>query len=220
MIESLVSYPLDSMELDGGLNVLAFADSALYLKIVSGLYADSEDVVLGRGDKVLSSSKEALFVGDPAVPLNADTMFLKTAVKKLIDGFDSSGLSSMRDLYALLKSKVLQQIWELDLPISLSEELDVKTVIAGMRPRIESDDDRSFYGRILQVIQIAGALGETRMLVMLHITQYCNKDQLGKIHAELLRQQLQMIDLECVGRRIDLDGGRSHYVDKDYVQFP
>ena len=49
--------------------------------------------------------------------------------------------------------------------------------------------------------------------------QYCNNDQLIYLHRDLLKNGMQLLDLECCNKRVTLTEGRSHYVDGDYVQF-
>ena len=44
---------------------------------------------------------------------------------------------------------------------------------------------------------------------MLHITQYCDNDQLLYLHRELLRHHMQLLDLECCDKKVLLTEGSS-----------
>lgn len=48
MIDSIVVFPLDSMDLELGLNVIGFQKPALFYTFIEGLRGATEDVVLGE----------------------------------------------------------------------------------------------------------------------------------------------------------------------------
>ena len=201
MIDSIVFYPLDSMSLEPGLNVIACELPSVLYKFVQGLRGEDDDVVLVECDKEVLAAKKVLFVGDCAGVLDYDALFQKAAVKKLNDGFNPEELSRLL------------------LPLSILDEADIKSMIAMAKPRVDTSSLGSLYDKIQLVVDTAGALAEGRMLVMLHITQYCDNGQLLYLHRELLRHHMQLLDLECYDKKVLLTEGRSRYIDGDYVQF-
>ena len=219
MIDSIVSYPLDAMPLERGLNVIACKLPSVLYKFVQGLRGEDDDVVLVESDKEVLAAKNILFVGDCAGVLDYDALFQKAAVKKLIDGFDPEGLSRLLSLQAEAKTIIQEEIWKEDLPLSIFDGTDIKSMIAMAKPCIDTDSLGSLYDKIQLVVDTAGALAESRTLVMLHITQYCDNDQLLCLHRELLRHHMQLLDLECCDKKVLLTEGKSQYVDGDYVQF-
>lgn len=219
MIDSIVMYPLEPMTLATGLNVLGFQLPSLLYKFVDGLQGNGEEVVLGEEDDVASIAKEVLYIGDCADVIDYDAIFQKTAIKQIIDKFDPDRLTRVLALQAELKTIIQDEIWDDDLPLMIPSSLDLRSAVMMTKPRVDVDSVGSLFDKIQMVVNTAGALAESRMLVMLHTIQYCDNDQLMYLHKDLLRHHMQLLDLECCNERIILAEGRSHYVDKDYVQF-
>lgn len=219
MIDSIVMYPLEPITLATGLNVLGFQLPSLLYKFVDGLQRNGEEVVLGEEDDVASIAKEVLYIGDCADVIDYDAIFQKTAIKQIIDKFDPDRLTRVLALQAELKTIIQDEIWDDDLPLMIPSSLDLRSAVMMTKPRVDVDSVGSLFDKIQMVVNTAGALAESRMLVMLHTIQYCDNDQLMYLHKDLLRHHMQLLDLECCNERIILAEGRSHYVDKDYVQF-
>lgn len=219
MIDSIVMYPLEPMALSPGLNVLGFRLPSLLYKFVDGLQGNSEEVVLGEGDDVVSIAKKVLYVGDCADAIDYDALFQKAAIKQILDKFDSDKLTRILALQAELKTIIQDEIWNDDLPLVISSSLDLRSAVLMAKPRVDVDSVGSLFDKIQMVVNTAGALADSRMLVMLHTIQYCDNDQLMYLHKDLLRHHMQLLDLECCDKKIILTEGRSYYVDEDYVQF-
>lgn len=220
MIDSIVAYPLDAMTLKPGLNILGFKLPSLFFKFTEGLQGNNEDVVLGEGDEAISSIvKKVLYVGDCADSIDYDALFQKAAIKRILDGFDPDRLTRILTLQSELKTIIQDEIWSDDLPLTISSSLDLKSAVSMAKPCIDASSVGSLFDKIQMVVDTAGALAESRMLVTLHITQYCDNDQLLYLHNDLLKRQMQLLDLECCDTKVTLTEGRSYYVDEDYVQF-
>lgn len=219
MIDSIVMYPLEAMTLGWGINILGFKLPGMLFKFVEGLRGNNDDVVLGEGAEVASVAKKVLYIGDCADAIDYDVLFQKAAIKQIIDNFDSDKLTRVLELQSELKTIIQDEIWDDDLPLSISSSLDLRAAVAMAKPRVDVNSMGSLFDKIQMVVDTAGALAESRMLVMLHTIQYCDNDQLLYLHRELLRHHMQLLDLECCDRKIILTEGRSYYVDEDYVQF-
>lgn len=107
-----------------------------------------------------------------------------------------------------IKSIIQEEIWRENLPLSILDEADIKSMIAMAKPRVDTSSLGSLYDKIQLVVDTAGALAEGRMLVMLHITQYCDNGQLLYLHRELLRHHMQLLDLECCRQKSPFDRGK------------
>lgn len=219
MIDSIVTYPLEAMALAPGLNVLGFQLPSLLYKFVDGLQGNSEEVVLGEGNDVVSIAKKVLYVGDCADAVDYDALFQKAAIKRILDEFDPDKLTRILALQSELKTIIQNEIWNDDLPLIISSSLDLKSAVMMTKPRVDIGSVGSLFDKIQLVVNTAGALAESKMLVMLHTIQYCDNDQLMYLHKDLLRHHMQLLDLERCNEKITLTGGRSYYVDGDYVQF-
>lgn len=160
-----------------------------------------------------------LFVGDCASGLDYDSLYQKMAIKKVLDDFNPEQLSRVLALQSEMKMILQDEIWRDDLPLDITSSLDLKAVVTMAKLRVDVSSLGSLFDRIQLLVDTAGALAESRMLVTLHITQYCDNDQLLYLHRELSRHKMQLLDLECCDKRIDLAEGRSYYVDEDFVQF-
>ena len=53
MIDSLVAYPLDPVQLEMGLNVIGCASPKIFYELSAGLQEDADSVVLGVGENNL-----------------------------------------------------------------------------------------------------------------------------------------------------------------------
>ena len=53
MIDSLVAYPLDPVQLEMGLNVIGCASPKIFYELSAGLQEDADSVVLGVGEKTV-----------------------------------------------------------------------------------------------------------------------------------------------------------------------
>lgn len=219
MIDSIVVFPLDSMELELGLNVIGFQKPALFYTFIEGLRGATEDVVLGEGSGGAAVAKKVLFVGDCASGLDYDSLYQKMAIKKVLDDFNPEQLSRVLALQSEMKMILQDEIWRDDLPLDITSSLDLKAVVTMAKLRVDVSSLGSLFDRIQLLVDTAGALAESRMLVTLHTIQYCDNDQLLYLHRELSRHKMQLLDLECCDKRIDLAEGRSYYVDADFVQF-
>lgn len=219
MIDSLVAYPLDPVQLEMGLNVIGCASPKIFYELSAGLQEDADSVVLDVGEKTVLASKSIIYIGDCADEVDYNALFQKLAVKKIIEGFTPEQISRLLSLQAELKTIIQDEIWGQNLPLTIPCDLDLKAAIAMAKPRIDTSSLGSLYDKISTAVDTAGALAESRMLVTLHTTQYCDNDQLLYLHRTLLRYQLQLLDLECCSKKVMLTEGMSHYVDEDYVQF-
>ena len=182
MIDSIVMYPLEPMTLATGLNVLGFQLPSLLYKFVDGLQGNGEEVVLGEEDDVASIAKEVLYIGDCADVIDYDAIFQKTAIKQIIDKFDPDRLTRVLALQAELKTIIQDEIWDDDLPLMIPSSLDLRSAVMMTKPRVDVDSVGSLFDKIQMVVNTAGALAESRMLVMLHTIQYCDNDQLMYLH--------------------------------------
>ena len=219
MIDSIVVYPLEAMTLEPGLNVLGFQLPSLLYKFVNGLQGLSEEVVLGEGSETVSVAQKVLYVGDCADIVDYDALFQRAAIKRILDNFNPDKLAQILALQSELKTIIQDEIWDDNLPLKISSSLDLKAAVMMAKPRVDVDSVGSLFDKIQMVVDTAGALAESRMLVTLHITQYCDNDQLMYLHNDLLKHQMQLLDLECCDTKVTLTEGKSYYVDKDYVQF-
>ena len=76
------------------------------------------------------------------------------------------------------------------------------------------------YDKIQLVVDTAGALAEGRMLVMLHITQYCDNGQLLLFASRIIKTPYAASGPGMLRqKKVLLTEGRSRYIDGDYVQF-
>lgn len=148
MIDSIVFYPLDSMSLEPGLNVIACELPSVLYKFVQGLRGEDDDVVLVECDKEVLAAKKVLFVGDCAGVLDYDALFQKAAVKKLNDGFNPEELSRLLLLQTEIKSIIQEEIWRENLPLSILDEADIKSMIAMAKPRVDTSSLGSLYDKI------------------------------------------------------------------------
>ena len=63
MIDSLVAYPLDPVQLEMGLNVIGCASPKIFYELSVGLQEDADSVVLGVGEKTVLASKSIIYIG-------------------------------------------------------------------------------------------------------------------------------------------------------------
>ena len=84
MIDSLVAYPLDPVQLEMGLNVIGCASTKNFLcSYLRDFRKMSDSVVLGRGRKnCFWLSKSIIYIGDCADEVDYNALFQKLAVKK------------------------------------------------------------------------------------------------------------------------------------------
>lgn len=103
MIDSLVAYPLDPVQLETGLNVIGCASPKIFYELSAGLQEDADSVVLGVGEKTVLASKSIIYIGDCADEVDYNALFQKLAVKKIIEGFTPEQISRLLSLQAELK---------------------------------------------------------------------------------------------------------------------
>mgnify|MGYP000364502117 CR=1 FL=1 len=187
---------------------------------VQGLRGEDDDVVLVECDKEVLAAKKVLFVGDCAGVLDYDALFQKAAVKKLNDGFNPEELSRLLLLQTEIKSIIQEEIWRENLPLSILDEADIKSMIAMAKPRVDTSSLGSLYDKIQLVVDTAGALAEGRMLVMLHITQYCDNGPITLFASRIIKTPYAASGPGMLAnKKVLLTEGRSRYIDGDYVQF-
>ncbi|TCD54707.1 type II-A CRISPR-associated protein Csn2, partial [Alloscardovia theropitheci] len=153
-------------------------------------------------------------------PYNFNDWFMKQMITKLLFNVDEYQLKELHEIfergYSVFDSLALDSM----LPVNLSAEFEVKAILGIYKPSIDVPNPRSFYDVLQSIIDTAGALNEKRMLVLLHITKYCTKEQLDYLARDILRQELQVLSLEWTDHLFRFEDGRSWYVDEDFVQFP
>lgn len=98
MIDSLVAYPLDPVQLEMGLNVIGCASPKIFYELSAGLQEDADSVVLGVGEKTVLASKSIIYIGDCADEVDYNALFQKLAVKKIIEGFTPEQISRLLSL--------------------------------------------------------------------------------------------------------------------------
>lgn len=218
-MDKVTLFPYDPFVLTPGLNIICLERAKDYFLMTKGLVEDVDTVVVSQEGTLLSVSKEVLFLGDIANPVNLETLFYKQAVKAFLDYLGVEEKSRLLEIQRQIQSEIQGDLYRSEIPLEVDSETDLKRIITSVKLKIEISDDESFFDRLQEIVSIEGALQEKRLLVLTHITQYCTLEQIQYIKADILRLGLQVLFLEDSCARIDMKDGRTHYVDKDCVQF-
>lgn len=146
-------------------------------------------------------SKSIIYIGDCADEVDYNALFQKLAVKKIIEGFTPEQISRLLSLQAELKTIIQDEIWGQNLPLTIPCDLDLKAAIAMAKPRIDTSSLGSLYDKIDGSRYSPVALAESRMLVTLHTTQYCDNDQLLYLQLYFIAVPVAASDLNAAARK-------------------
>lgn len=221
MISQINIPPLEPLMLSDGLNIVGTNNARAFFTL-SQILRGEEDFGIcfdENGEVVEKIPTHVLNIGDIAGVYDFDNWFMKSALSRVLTQLDENQLKKLHEVYEI-GYEIFDSI-ALDgmLPIKLGSEFDAKTLLGIYRPKIDVPNPQSFYDVLQAVIDTAGVLNEKRMLVLLHITEYCTQEQLNYLIKDILRQNLRVLSLEWTDHPFRFDNGRSWFIDEDYVQF-
>lgn len=262
MLTSLTIRDFKPFYLGISCTVITIADAQIWYQCIQALrgsqtIGDGNYIHLESNYKECKISDGIQFVGDIAFCESLDDLFLKTTLEVLrTKTGDRETLQFHRKLQEL-QDIALQAIWEHDIPLSLENEVDLLGFLKLCKPHIHTVDSSvlelpndsdaelrqnwaakpSIYAKMMEIIEIAGALEIQQTLVLLHMCKYVNDDQMQVLLSRLHDLQIQIIDLELDHQIFDMpvrigaedsnltvtDGNfpelKSYYIDADFVQF-
>lgn len=223
MIDTITLFPLDPIEVGPGLNFICIQDPQLLFHIVQCLTQETqseERISLSRDSESYPVDKSILLIGDPLEPTDLNSLFLKEAMSRLTSNLTEEDLRDLDTISHELMQRVQRIIDMNDFDLEMvNSQFEPKMLIQFPKPRFEIASWTKMIQKLQAIIDIAGALDEPRMLVTFHISKYCSKEELELLSKDILRQGLQVIDIDQGDRKIDISDGRSQYVDEDFVQF-
>lgn len=220
MITTITLPPLEAISLKDGMNVLGVQPRDLYFRIVKSFYTPNNDFLnLYDGNKLIPLDKGVVFIGNVIDNINLDEIYKKIAISKLIGLIDEEDRKELYSEFTSMSNSVERIVFDSFLPLTVSAEFDPKAIVGLFKPTMYIEEYTTVYDRIQGIINVAGALCESRMLVMLDIFEYCSDEQVKYLAEDIKRQNLQVICLERTDHRLGFDKERSRFIDEDFVQF-
>lgn len=201
-----------------GINVIAMENPSAYFDLVQSISSSEEKWLFFSDKKRVIASKVCIFLGDPASGIDVNSLFKKAMISQLIAFLQDEQYKELHEITEQLYQFMVDLVMSNEMDIELDNEFDPKLLLDLFHPRLVQSDDSSAFELLQDIIRIAGALQIEQTLVLLHVFDYCTKEQIEYLQRDTLRQELQVLCLERSNQPLEFEKGRNWYLDADWAE--
>ncbi|KAA8371183.1 type II-A CRISPR-associated protein Csn2 [Leuconostoc carnosum] len=218
---SIVCFPNSPIKITAGLTLISIANHELYWQLCTGLEGGDGAVTLGQDGRIVDVNKAVLFVGDIGAQLDVNKLYQKNIVKAIKNYADNRALEQFYKINSELNQILENIILENNLPFYFQTEFNIVDLINEKKIKIETLTNSSGFGKIEDVVNVAGEFSEQRLIVFTNIHLLLSLDQIDYLHNLAKTMNLCLISLNLAQNPVLTNQGSSYeiFIDGDFVQF-
>lgn len=220
-MKKLTLFGCESIEIPEGYSRLIIEIPELFWQIQQFMQGDVEvEGVLSENNKVLKVKNSVVFIGDLASSQDFNSIFAKKIAESLQHYCSESSQAELFQLNNQVKTLINQQIFENELPYTISEEWSLEALFKYCKLALLPPEEHSASGIMRYIIETAAQLGDDRLFVVSDMGRYLHdSDQIDVINA-INELHLNFLELRQSGEMPQkLDPSRFHRLDGDFVVF-
>ena len=221
MTYSIVCFPNSPIQVTSGLTMISIVNHELYWQLSTGLKETSEDVTLGQDGHIVDVNKAVMFIGDIGAQLDVNKLYQKSIVNTIKNYADDQALETFYKINAELNHVLENIILENNLPFYFQTEFNIVELINEKKIKIETLTNSSGFGKIEDVVNVAGEFSEQRLIVFTNIYLLLSIDQIDYLNNLAKTMNLCLISLNLTQNPVMTKQGSSSeiFIDEDFVQF-
>ncbi|CAM3186559.1 type II-A CRISPR-associated protein Csn2 [Leuconostoc rapi] len=221
MTYSIVCFPNNPMQINPGLTMISIANHELYWQLSRGLKETNEDVTLGLDGHIVDVNKAVMFIGDITTQLDVNKLYQKSIVTTVKKYADDQALAQFYRINSELNQLLENMILENNLPFYFQTEFNIVDLINEKKIKIETLTNSSGFGKIEDVVNVAGEFSEQRLIVFTNIYLLLSVDQIDYLNDLAKAMDLCLISLNLTQSPVMTNQGSSSeiFIDEDFVQF-
>ncbi|MBZ5959824.1 type II-A CRISPR-associated protein Csn2 [Leuconostoc gasicomitatum] len=218
---SIVCFPNNPIKIDSGLTMISIANHELYWQLSTGLKETSEDVTLGQNGHIVDVNKTVMFIGDIGAQLDVNKLYQKNIVNTMKNYADDQALEVFYKINSELNHVLENIILENNLPFYFQTEFNIVELINEKKIRIETLTNSSGFGKIEDVVSVAGEFLEQRLIVFTNLYLLLSVDQIDYLNNLAKTMNLCLISLNLTQNPVMTKQGLPPeiFIDEDFVQF-
>ncbi|MEX0380380.1 type II-A CRISPR-associated protein Csn2 [Leuconostoc sp. MS02] len=220
MTYSIVCFPNSPIQVTSGLTMISIANHKLYWQLSTGLKETSEDVTLGQDGHIVDVNKAVMFIGDIGAQLDVNKLYQKSIVNTIKNYADDQALETFYKINAELNHVLENIILENNLPFYFQTEFNIVELINEKKIKIETLTNSSGFGKIEDVVNVAGEFSEQRLIVFTNIYLLLSIDQIDYLNNLAKTMNLCLISLNLTQNPVMTKQGSSSeiFIDEDFVR--
>ncbi|MGY3742565.1 type II-A CRISPR-associated protein Csn2 [Leuconostoc inhae] len=221
MTYSIVCFPNSPIQVTSGLTMVSITNHELYWQLSTGLKETSEDVTLGQDGHIVDVSKGVMFIGDISAQLDVNKLYQKNIVNTVKKYADDQALERFYSINSELNQLLENIILENNLPFYFQTEFNIGDLINEKKIKIETLTNSSGFGKIEDVVNVAGEFSEQRLIIFTNIYLLLSIDQIDYLNNLAKAINLCLISLNLTQNPVMTKQGSSSeiFIDEDFVQF-
>ena len=185
---------------DGKINVIELESKRFFYRFVSNLYSISNGNILeeficldGNNKEINLANRVKIFNNYFEFDFNLKK-YNNEIIKQLIDNINDE-----------------------DIPLFISNDLDIETIFKGVKILINSFDD--ILNNLFLLIDIEKTLNLSSILVFINLKQYLSNEELEELYKYSIYNDVKilLVDSQCYGNKSIYENKLS--IDKDLVEF-
>lgn len=221
MTYTIVCFPNQPLQIAAGLTMISVANPDLYWQLSTGLKESREDVILGRDGRIIDVTKGVMFIGDIGVQLDVNKLYHKNMIQTIKRYADDQSMEQFYRINSEINRLLGNIILENNLPFYFQTEFSIANLVNEKKIKIEKLTNSSGFGKIEDVINVAGEFSEQRLIIFTNIYLLLTIDQIDYLNNLAKSMNLCLISLNLTHNPVMTKQGPSSeiFIDEDFVQF-
>lgn len=209
--------------LNASINVLEIQNKKYFYRIVKNFYQLSKDGYVDEFSFFNEEDKEISLNGKIQVFLNYfDFSFdskkiINDLTKYINENIDENDKNSLNNQYKKIVKIYESILNEIELPISVDDELNFDAFIKLAKFKLDDKDD--LLDNLLLAIEMEQLLNKSSLLVFVNLKQYLTKEELNELYKHSIYHNIHiiLIDSQCYGTCCEYE--RKLIIDENLDEF-
>ena len=193
---------------DGKINVIELESKRFFYRFVSNLYSISNGDIL----------EEFICLDGNNIEFDFNSKkYNNEIIKQLIDNINDEDKNDIVIFQRKLYQKINRQLNRFDIPLFISNDLDIETILKGVKILVNSFDD--ILNNLFLLIDIEKTLNLSSILVFINLKQYLSNEELEELYKYSIYNDVKilLVDSQCYSNKSIYENKLS--IDKDLVEF-
>ena len=193
---------------DGKINVIELESKRFFYRFVSNLYSISNGDIL----------EEFICLDGNYFEFDFNSKkYNNEIIKQLIDNINDEDKNDIVIFQRKLYQKINRQLNRFDIPLFISNDLDIETILKGVKILVNSFDD--ILNNLFLLIDIEKTLNLSSILVFINLKQYLSNEELEELYKYSIYNDVKilLVDSQCYSNKSIYENKLS--IDKDLVEF-
>ena len=208
---------------DGKINAIELESKRFFYRFVSNLYSISNGDILeeficldGNNKEINLANRVKIFNNYFEFDFNSKK-YNNEIIKQLIDNINDEDKNDIVIFQRKLYQKINRQLNRFDIPLFISNDLDIETILKGVKILVNSFD--GILNNLFLLIDIEKTLNLSSILVFINLKQYLSNEELEELYKYSIYNDVKilLVDSQCYSNKSIYEN--KLFIDKDLVEF-